>query len=248
MKKDKPRRESVEQRLDTMSSTLLAMKEIMEKSGILDTKDNSRKGSQKQIQNKGKNNSQVGCGETTTFDIQVDPEIVFEGKQVANDEGTVTNLQNASSSSEEPVNSSNEIMEVDMDFNDRFIADCEREAAQMAKAKEDQWQIVQGPGPKDKALDMIKQAEANKARILATPGNLNIQHNNLNLGNIDMGGLPQTIEPFEWVDCDATFNSGWRKIYCDRCTYQSRPEGQNQKMRIHRFRKNSPKGQGVIWG
>ena len=94
--KNKPRRESVEQRLDTMSSTLLAMKEIMEKSGILDAKDNS-KGSQIQIQNKGKNNSdllsdttiyqavlrqdgQVGCDETTTFDIQVDPEIVFKGK------------------------------------------------------------------------------------------------------------------------------------------------------------------------
>ena len=80
------------------------------------------------------------------------------------------------------MNSSDEIMEVDMDFNDRFIADCEREAAQMAKAKEDQQPIVQGPGPKDKALDMIKQAEANKARILATPGNKNIQHNNFNWG------------------------------------------------------------------
>ena len=37
-------RDSVEERLDTMSSTLLAMKQIMEKSGMLETPKNDKKG------------------------------------------------------------------------------------------------------------------------------------------------------------------------------------------------------------
>ena len=82
-----------------------------------------------------------------------DPEITFKDQP-----GMGRNKQQISSSSEEQVDTSDEFANIEeMDINDRFIADCAREAE---IRKRD-----------NKAAEMIKLAEASKARLIATPGN-----------------------------------------------------------------------------
>ena len=81
-----------------------------------------------------------------------------------------------SSSSEEHVNTSDELMDVDLDFNERFIADCEAEAKRRkCSYPEDDDKQIQDETPRDKSEknktnDVIREAEASRARILTTPG------------------------------------------------------------------------------
>ena len=80
-----------------------------------------------------------------------------------------------SSSSDEPeqVDTSDEMLELDnMDINDRFIADCAREAVAAAaisspNEEKDQAQVNKA---RQKAEDMIRKAEMKWAQLLATPG------------------------------------------------------------------------------
>ena len=138
--------DSVEERLDTMSSTLLAMKEITEKSGILDPQklisDNLNLHKEKKLGKsmaKADEQANLSISETTIYrsalqkeasvdkqgglvnmDWQVDPEISFKPQESENVKNRF------SSSSEEPVDTSDEMIDdIGMAFNDRFIADCE---------------------------------------------------------------------------------------------------------------------------
>ena len=92
-------------------------------------------------------------------EVQVDPEITFKkGKQTKRD----------SSSSEDHVDTSDDMIEMDVDFNDRFIADCEQEAQRICNSfAEDR---VTATEVQNQAANYIKEAEAAKARILNTPG------------------------------------------------------------------------------
>ena len=67
--------------------------------------------------------------------IEGDPEISFKIKSVKTTQGQSDQFdqegqkRRESSSSEDQVNTSEELMEIDMDINDHFIADCAAEAA-----------------------------------------------------------------------------------------------------------------------
>ena len=181
-------RQSFEARLDMMSNTLLAVQELLVNSGIASgAVGNTPKTSHKDDQAKQKSGKErqdggkqtvTSTSETTVYDNAlekievtqrvVDPEISFKitgkDKQCGKSEG-----KRDSSSSEERIDMSDEMMEIDLDLNDKFIADCQAEAENNKKkafARDD----TEDDDPRRDAKNMICQAEANKIRMLGTSG------------------------------------------------------------------------------
>ena len=182
----------MEQKLDTLSTTLQNMHQMMVAKGIFDEEESH------QDKPRGKKAKQLDEGiqeetdrdsETTIYknavkkakprqekiEFNVDHEVSFNYKN-----------KNDSSSSDERIDTSDELMEIDdheinVDLSDQFIADCATEA----RANRDK----QGNGErttKDKesrrmtgeisrSEQVIWDAKTAKARLLATPGNLNSQ-------------------------------------------------------------------------
>ena len=163
---------SIEARLNTMSSTLMAMKELMEKSGMMKSSVIAT------VTNKQKKGKETECeftkftesnSETTiyknvlqkdnelavmdTIEMDVNSEVDFKLK--------ADNPLHFSSSSDEPVNTTDEMGDIDVEFNERFIADCARAAndrkrshpdsdGEVAHSCQKQHAETQ-PGPKEKA-------------------------------------------------------------------------------------------------
>ena len=173
-------RESVEQRLDTMSSTLLAVKQIMEKSGLLENTSAGQGSSQTAApaegkrkhdkeKQKGKSNEkvseQVTLGEatskTTIYKNVLQKEVPARHSYIDSGDDEVTfktptkaqfqTMQN-NSSSDEQVDTSDELLEIEMDFNEKFISDCAKEAA--ASRKESRLQEKE-PGPNERANEIL---------------------------------------------------------------------------------------------
>ena len=155
------RRANMEQKLDTLSTTLQAMQEMMAQNGMLKNKNsagtlkntvNSDNESDTTIYqaavNKAQNEQTVDSG----FQIRVDPEITFN----------VHDEKRNSSSPDDWIDTSDELMEIEDNAHSNFIAECAAAAAgnsRSQKRKEDDGDRV------------IREAEASKARLFATPGN-----------------------------------------------------------------------------
>ena len=200
---------SVEQQLATMSTTLLAMQEIMVKNGLTPNMASCQESGEsfgdqhKVIRTKGQSDhkSQPGEGITSSSvttiyqnalnkelssdqptDVEIfraDSEIAFKLK--AADLG---GKRDSSSSEEDRVDTSDEFME-DLDGHnntinvDNFIADCETEANRRRQSMTASNKEVRNTGH-EQADEIIHEAEASKARILATQGNC---HRRLSLLN-----------------------------------------------------------------
>ena len=136
-KKKKAKRKSMEDKIDTMSNTLLAWQQIMMKNGLLATEsDKERADNRKRNKNettakrpnKGEENLAVSNSDTiiyqnvlnkqTTSEVIVDPEITIKRCGHLVDAENAKNRQ--SSSSEEIIDTNDELMEVDV--NDPFVA------------------------------------------------------------------------------------------------------------------------------
>ena len=162
----------MEQQWDTMASSLKAVQELLVVNGML--KDNKRSTS-------GKSDSE---SVTTVYKNAV--EKVDDSRpqplpvQFAVDSEITFNVKNNrdSTSSEERMDTSDELMEIEgeLDVNERFIADCAAEArrAQAARdgrpAPQAQYTGRRGPSTEE-GENIIRQNEANKANLYATPGN-----------------------------------------------------------------------------
>ena len=201
--KETKKRVSVEDKLDTLTSTLQVMQDMMIKKGFFEDektrKSEKKKGekpkiidkpNKKKVNEMGTTSATVTSSETTIYEkavkqvseefdeIRVDPEIHFRQKKSKKDR--------ISSSSDEPVDTSDEFMDVDVPFKeDDFIAEC-------AVANEHRghggfpWQSRSrnheqngrrsrsGRSPTsrwlDKGEEMVWQAEAARAKIFAVPG------------------------------------------------------------------------------
>ena len=157
------RRRSVEDKVDELSTTVLAMQEMMQEKGILEE-------FKSKIKKKGELDTSVS--DTTiykeavrqeseltrpeessiveTIETLVDPEITFKEKRI-------------SSSSDEPIDTSDELL----DDVDNFIADCAREGQRMKQ------NIAEETGKRSQSQGdrLIHQTEEGRARAMATPGN-----------------------------------------------------------------------------
>ena len=145
----KPRRESIEQQLALMSSTLMAMQEIMMKSGLADKIPKTAEAEEVTGKDKFgkakkgiKGISNVSSSETTIYKnvlekkndipneiVRVDSEIDFCIKDRS---GSLKHNQNheSSSSEEDRGDTSDELIDYELNNTnvDKFIADCESEA------------------------------------------------------------------------------------------------------------------------
>ena len=83
--------------------------------------------------------------------------------------------QNFSSSSDEPIDTSDELLDVDanadVDFNERFIADCAAEAQRNRRKADEETEVTRNKAARQKAGEMIKQIEASRVQTYHTPGN-----------------------------------------------------------------------------
>ena len=141
------------------------------RTGKVQTKKRASRGMLNEVEQAELNNS---YSETTIYkpaiekQQMVDPEISFK----------LPEERRGSSSSEEQIDTSDELMDVD-----NFIADCE------AAAKKDR---VNQSKSTYRREDMVREAEAGKARAMATPGNENVQAHIFDMSPeqfIDAGGL-----------------------------------------------------------
>ena len=176
-------KKAFQERLDTMSSTLLAMKELMVQSGLtgklqgdkektgrdnLATESTSETMIYKNALKKSSPNEIVEV---------IDAEVSFKVKG--------TDRNNSSSSDEDKIDTSDEMLELgevnEVNENvESFIADCAAEAARSRKRSmsrqeetersECDRQRLMDEDPQQQAEKLIREAEASKARILTTPG------------------------------------------------------------------------------
>ena len=209
-RKDKPRkRKSMEEKLDTLSSMVMAMQDMIKKSGILDPKEpkpkeNNGKRKGKLTPKKGReitdNPVDISNSETTIYqnvldksrheDVMVDSEITFKLKESQIDDRW------GSSSSDDCVDTSAVLLEVDI--NDKFIADCVAAASRRAKS-------VERPTPRmDPANEIIREAEACRMKMFPVKGNPNhhsiIDENYVSIGLHVDAGLHAKIKEGEFVD------------------------------------------------
>ena len=139
------KRRSVEDQLDTMSSALLAVKEILVHQGLTgeakgtltapsvvtsdgQEADKAMQSSKSVIETTSE--TTIYCNALDNLEVNeeaVDSEITFNmGKHVkeANQEIPSSINKRDSSSSEDRIDTSDELMEVDFDYNDQFITEC----------------------------------------------------------------------------------------------------------------------------
>ena len=167
--KKKAKCKSMEDWLDTLSSTLLAVTELISKGGIPASNIQSK---QEEKNPNGKHQSDT-MSDTTIYDnalqkiVQVDPEISFKEKIVEKEVQLEKEVDKRdSTSSEEQIDTSDELIE--MDVHDKFIAECAAEASNRKRTYP--YTDEGGQEMHDRAETIIREAEAARIRMLGTPG------------------------------------------------------------------------------
>ena len=147
---------SIEDRLESLSDALFGLKNMFEQKGFMDSQPYTSEVNRKKqkIDDKGKvatvnsassstiyrnvlkkvadqveidNEPIMNAGTEEAIQETVDSEITFRIKPATLNEAKVD------SSSDKQIDTSDELMEVDMDINDRFIADCQQEAKWLSR-------------------------------------------------------------------------------------------------------------------
>ena len=206
-KKKGVRRQSVKDKLDTLTNSVKVMQELLLQQGIFREKRESQqpskgktKGSRggKHDKSTNKITEDGNESETTIYQnilekvddqIRVDPEIIFNRSKLRN-----------SSSSDEPdkqIDTSDEMMEVDI--NEKFIADCAEEARKQQQqrgtkrpidGRDDQPCTSKQVNRIDHAEDKIREAEASKAQMFRTPGKDNFYERYYDVVDLDQEASP----------------------------------------------------------
>ena len=198
----KKKHNSLQEKLDDVSSMLKIMQEMMVKKGFFaeekgksNTKENSQlvgrkqnKGSRGEI-NDNVNNADNSTtsqthsnSETTIYREAVLPEQQLVVNKISSDKDMVQIVDNEisfhvkrkdSTSSDEQIDTSDELLDVD-----KFIADCQEDARRQSKESHPSGRDDQitddghGHGHHQSQADqVVKEAEASRARMIATPGN-----------------------------------------------------------------------------
>ena len=165
--KHKRKRESVEDRLDNLSNTLIAMKELLTQKGLVGETTATAPSSQS-----GKNETVVSTSDTTIYNnaldkitdqtalIAVDPEISFKVTE-KDEQGDVEvppmqdDNKGDSYSSDNRVDTSDEMINMDIDLSTKFIADCEAEARRSRKRSFEQNEDWVEDNPRCEADEVI---------------------------------------------------------------------------------------------
>ena len=164
-KKKKSKRQSIEEmevRLNTMSSILQTVKELLlQKEQTLESRPNK-------ATEQGKNVvlTEISASDTTICrnvlekvnDQQDDPEITFKLNEEQKTNVSAPNKRDSSSSEDQDqVDTSDELMDIDMDINDKFIADCACEAKRhkLSGILDREQIITDQPGVKERAHTVI---------------------------------------------------------------------------------------------
>ena len=135
-KAKKKEKRSMEAKIDQLSNAILVMQNMMTKMGYVqeDTKRTEVSNKSKGKKGKQPENDESDNSDTTIYKNvvekeltyeRVDPEISFKEKPQNRD----------STSSEDKIDTSYDLMEVDIDINERFIADCAAEAERRKAAR-----------------------------------------------------------------------------------------------------------------
>ena len=194
-KKKKSQRSSLESRLDTMSSALLAVKDILVLNGLADPKGATKA---KKDEKRNTGNSPVDESVTTIYqnaleqitdldDPDIAPEVTFRPKQLETDQQVDPINQNSnesihesvrnreSTSSEDRIDTSDELLQLgdDMDINDKFIADCAAEARRRKRSYPDD-ELKNAPRDMP-GHSIIEKTEAGKIPMNKTAGNDNLE-------------------------------------------------------------------------
>ena len=167
------RRASMEQKIDMLSNALQNMQDIILKQGVIKEGDNNGKTTKSNRRDSGMNNSdddsdttiyrnavpqqqEVTAEHDGQIQVNVDEEISFKMKE-----------KRDSSLSEDRIDTSNELIELDQNANyahSQFIADCE------AIARKSQVNPLV-PVPMDEGERVIHEVEVAKVRLYGTSGN-----------------------------------------------------------------------------
>ena len=176
--KRREQRRSMEEKIDKLSDTVLTMQQIIMKNkeeagaGKAGTNGINSSYSDTTIYHNALarvSNDQIQeYGEEAMTIDSTDPEITFRLNKSQNRQ---------SSSSEEGINTSDELIEKDTEINDRFIADCEQQVRKSAKRGEEvpserglQQTGLDDPTPRNRSDAIIREVEWARATMFSTPG------------------------------------------------------------------------------
>ena len=176
---NRDRRQSVEDKLDTLTDTLKVMQNMMIKKGFFDEdKPKAKKKGKTTRKSRGKNIELNECnksdsrttiyqnilqkkgndGEPVFFSDPEDPEVQFKQNQVR---------ESTSSEDRDQADTSDELM--DMEMSNRFIADCAAEAERRRSGQAGSPPICD-ERTVDRGADMVREAEASKKQMLVPKG------------------------------------------------------------------------------
>ena len=192
-------RRSLEAKLDEVTSSLHWMQQLMKRKGLFDEEQvasadgKSERKRSKMCKNKAKQGEPTSesYSETTIYHeavmpddkvnkIQVDDEVSFK----------VPENNRNSTSSEDQIDTSDELLDVD-----KFIADCQEDARRRSHEVVDRdpdyrRHKLDGQNETDQSTQIIREAEASKAAMLATPGNYQSTCNRITI-NLELTGTKQ---------------------------------------------------------
>ena len=181
-KKKSKRRCEMTDKIDNLTNAVAAMQDMMLKKGFLDQQQ--EKSTSKMVQSKvvkinDEKNYPKGVGKNdNNFDINSETAVYDNAVEKANSrdrqvspvdsevtfnidvDRKETDKDRVSTSSEDHINTSDELLEPDV--NEQFIVECQAEARRIQKEQE---QI-----PEDRGEQIIHNAETSKASLFATPG------------------------------------------------------------------------------
>ena len=178
-KTKKSKRASMEDQIYRLSTSVLNLENMIKERGLLVSDDNDKRHCHRSSE-KGKSTQQFSDGlesEATIYKNAV--EFVENDDEMKDPEISFNYKNRDSTSSEEKVNTSDEFMEVDV--NERFIAECAREAANSkSRLLRDEEGCNEGTSSHDQTRErqisrsdqFIREVEASKARMIKTPGEL----------------------------------------------------------------------------
>ena len=197
---------SVEDCLDQLTNSVQAMQEMMmiQQTNQRQEDKDTRKMKRSQTEEKKNEGNQTNDGnesDTTIYqnilnktpqkeEIRVDSEITFNETRMRD-----------STSSEDQINTSDELM--DVDINEQFIAECATQAERKRGTKRpmheeaEDWNDLRQNKP-SRGEEMVKEAEASRARIFGTPGNCVEVENQgfINGLTLNEGGSPPVVQQY----------------------------------------------------
>ena len=180
-------RRSMEEKLDSLTNSVQAMQQLIMQKGYIDSGTGECDQTMSLVQNTNVHEKRANGPETTIYQNAIQPAMQLNGEQLPNELDSVNaaNKRNSSSSEDDPIDTSDELIEADI--AGKFIKECLITSDKRTRGGTPGHNEQRETSPDDsqpstshhdealeRAEQMVKEAESAKARMFGIPGNNNM--------------------------------------------------------------------------